>query len=507
AHEAIRPTDVNRMPEKLTGVLEPEELKLYRLIWQRFVASQMTPARIAQRTAEVTAAPPAGQTDTYLFRASASEVVFPGYMKVAGVEEKKKDENGEEIDRLPPLAEGEGLDCLEWLSQQKFTQPPARFTEASLVKALEENGVGRPSTYAQILSTLINRQYVEKEKRALKPTGLGMNVNEFLVSNLNELFDVKFTAGMEEALDEIEKGSIEWTGMLKDFYEKFLGWMAQAKGPDANPEMVRRLLDLTGTIHEWAPETKRGKRTYSDPTFCESVKKQLDEAAKPISERQVDALKLILARYKAQIPSMDDALIEELGLKNAMVRQAEAAEPPRPETLRKLEVMKNVKFNEPRTVGKKVYDDAVFFASLRDQVQGNKRLSPNQIVYLDRLVMKYSDQIPGFESMTAELGLAAAEQRDDQVSGPLLELMKQIKEWKPAVMRGKREWDDKKFYESLARQFAQRKQLSIKQLASLKKLISRYSAQIENYEQAAEQYALPPAKKKAAAAEKSDETI
>jgi DNA topoisomerase-1 len=505
AHEAIRPTDVNRLPENLSSVLEPDELKLYKLIWQRFVASQMTPARIAQRTAEVIAVPPAGKTDTYLFRASASEVVFPGYMKVTGIEEKKKDENGEEIDRLPPLTEGEGLDCLEWLSQQKFTQPPARYTEASLVKALEENGVGRPSTYAQILSTLINRQYVEKEKRSLKPTVLGMSVNDFLVSNLNELFDVKFTAGMEEALDEIEKGSVEWTGMMKDFYGKFLGWMAQAKGPDANPDMVRRLLDLTSTVQEWGPETKRGKRTYSDRTFCESLRKQLDEAAKPISERQVDALKQILARYKSQIPSLDENLISELGLKDAVIRQAEAAEPPSPETIRKLELLQAVKFNEPRTVGKKVYDDAVFFASLRDQVARNKRLSPNQVMYLDRLVMKYSDQIQNFDQLAGELGLANNEQQDDQTSGPLLELMKQIKEWKPAVQRGKREWDDKKFYESLSRQFAQRKQLSVKQVASLKKLISRYAAQIANYEEAATQYSLPPPKK--AAASKLDESV
>ncbi len=498
AHEAIRPTDVLRTPEQMAGVLEPEALKLYRLIWQRFVASQMTPARIAQRTVEILAAPPAGKPDAarYLFRASASEVVFPGYMKVTGVEEKKKDENGEEVDRLPPMVEGEGLDCLEWLKQQKFTQPPPRFTEASLVKALEENGVGRPSTYAQILSTLLNRKYVEKDKRALKPTALGLSVNEFLVTNLNELFDVHFTAGMEESLDKIEEGTVEWTSMMKDFYEKFLEWMAKAKGPDASPEMVRHALDLATTITEWEPETKRGKRTYSDKTFVESLREQVTKAEKPISERQIDALKRILCRYKSQVPGFDQAE-EGLGLKAALVQHASDSEPPRPETLKKIELLKKIKYGEPRTVGKKVYDDAVFSASLRDQVERGKRLSLNQIVYLDRLVMKYADQIEGFEALSSELGIGGGEAREDKESGPLLEALKTVREWKPAVMRGKREWDDKQFFDSLARQFAQRRQLSIKQVASLKKLLSRYAAQIEGYEALAQAYNLPPPKRAA----------
>ena len=126
-------------------MLQPDELKLYRLIWQRFVSSQMTPARIAQRSVEIGAIPPEGKTSTYLFRASASQVVFPGYMKVSGGEEKRKDENGDEVESLPPLREGEPLDCLEWLKDQKFTNPPPRYTEASLVKALEETAWDAPA--------------------------------------------------------------------------------------------------------------------------------------------------------------------------------------------------------------------------------------------------------------------------------------------------------------------------------------------------------------------------
>ncbi len=506
AHEAIRPTDVNRTPDQLASRLDADELKLYRMIWQRFVASQMAPARIAQRTVEIEATPPADKTSTYLFRASSSEVVFPGYMKASGVEERKKDasassgagENGEEVDRLPPLAVGEGLDCLEWLQEQKFTQPPPRYTEASLVRALEENGVGRPSTYASILSTLNARKYVEKEKRTLKPTDIGLRVNDFLVEHLGELFDVKFTAGMEEELDEIESGSVQWVAMMRQFYEKFLDWMQKAKGPDADPVLVQRLLDSTAPVQEWGPETKRGKRTYGDRIFVESIRKQLTDK-KPISARQVEALKKIVCRYREQIPGVLQLAVE-LGFTAELEAASRPPEPPKPETMKKLELLKTVQFKEPRTVGKKVYDDRVFSESLRQQAESGKALSSNQIGYLDRLVLKYSDQIPNFETLKTELGLESLGAPDTE-SGPLLELMKGVKEWKPPVMRGRREWDDQKFFESLYRQFGQRKQLSPKQSASLKKLVRRYAAQIPDYENIARQYNIPAKTRKAGGSE------
>ncbi|MFH0879505.1 MAG: DNA topoisomerase, partial [Lentisphaerota bacterium] len=501
AHEAIRPTMVSRAPDDVAALLQPDELKLYRIIWQRFVSSQMAPARIAQRTVEVEAVPPAGKTSTYLFRASASQVVFPGYMKVSGGEEKRKDENGDEVESLPPLREGEPLECLEWLKDQKFTTPPPRYSEASLVKALEENGVGRPSTYAQILSTLVNRTYVEKEKRQLKPTTLGTNVNTFLVAHLNELFDVNFTAGMENSLDEIEQGSIEWTSMLGDFYKKFLGWMAEVNGPDATPEMVRKILEVLAHIKEWGPETKRGKRVYSDGKYVESIREQLAAAEKPISARQMEALKKLLIRYRQQVPAYE-AVEAEWGLKELEAQSGPAPEPASPATLRKLELLKTIKFNEPRTVGKKVYDDSKFSESLRQQVEGGRGLSVNQISYLDRLVLKYAEQIPDLEKEAEALGLVRKE-GDDPVSGPLLEALKAVKEWKPAVMRGRREWDDKKFFESLSRQFGERRQLSEKQAASLKKLVKRYAAQVEGYDKLAETYGLPQVVKREAGEEAS----
>ncbi len=499
AHEAIRPTDVNRTPDQLTSVLDPDELKLYSLIWKRFVASQMAPARIAQRTVEVEAVPPAGKTSTYLFRATASEIIFPGYMRATGVEEKKKDENGEEIDRLPPLSKGEGLDCLQWLEEQKFTSPPPRFTEASLVKALEENGVGRPSTYASIISTLLARRYVEKEKRALKPTDMGLKVCDFLVEHLGQLFDVKFTAGMEEQLDEIETGAVQWGAMMEKFYTEFLTWLEKAKGPQADPAAVQKLLDVAKTIQTWEPATKRGKRTYSDQAFTESIQKQLGEG-KGISERQVLALKKLICRYREQLPTLE-AVAGELALTEELEAAKRPPEPPRQDVIKKLEILKSVQFKEPRTVGKKVYDDSVFSKSLRTQFESGRSLSPNQIHYLDRLVMKYSDQIPNFESMKEELGLHEAAAAEDKESGPLLELLKAITTWKPPTKRGRREWDDQKFYESLSRQYGQRKSLSPKQVASLKKMVKRYAAQIPNYEQVAAQYGIPASAKSRPAAE------
>ncbi len=499
AHEAIRPTDVNRTPDQLTSVLDPDELKLYSLIWKRFVASQMAPARIAQRTVEVEAVPPAGKTSTYLFRATASEVIFPGYMKATGVEEKKKDENGDEIDRLPPLSKGEGLDCLQWLEEQKFTSPPPRFTEASLVKALEENGVGRPSTYASIISTLLARRYVEKEKRALKPTDMGLKVCDFLVEHLGALFDVKFTAGMEEQLDEIETGAVQWGVMMEKFYQEFLTWLEKAKGPQADPAAVQKLLDMAKGVQTWEPATKRGKRTYSDQAFTESIQKQLGEG-KGISERQVGALKKLICRYREQLPTLE-AVAGELALTEELEAAKRPPEPPRQDVLKKLELLKKVQFKEPRTVGKKVYDDSVFANSLRTQFESGRSLSPNQIHYLDRMVMKYSDQIPDFESMKDELGLHEAAAAEDKESGPLLELLKEVKTWKPPTKRGRREWDDQKFYESLSRQYGQRKSLSPKQVASLKKMIRRYAEQIPNYEQVAAQYGIPASAKSRPAAE------
>lgn len=510
AHEAIRPTDPACMPDRLKDVLERDDWRLYDLIWRRFIASQMAPARIAQRTAEIEAT---GEgPDTFLFRATASELVFPGFMRVSGQEQRKKEEaeaeDGDEVESLPPLAKGEGLDAVEWINDRKETQPPPRFTEASLVKVLEENGVGRPSTYAQIISTLLDRKYVDREKRALVPTDLGLKVFEFLISNLDALFDVQFTAGMEEQLDQIEEGKVPWADMLSAFYGKFQEWMGAARGPAADADAVAKMLAVLSSVKDWQPPMKRGEKTvYSDEKFTDSIRRQFTEKKRPISGRQQDALAKLIFRYKAQLPGVD-AIIQELKLVEP-AGEAARNEPPRQETIAKLALLEAVEFDPPRKFGKKVYDDREFCASLRSQVNGGKRLSPAQIAYLDKILRKYAPQIPDFEKHVEALGMAAeppapAEGHLEEI----LALFDAVKEWRPATTRKGRTWDDHEFLNSLKTQFAQRKQLSFKQVSALKRLAVSCAAQIPNYAEAMQKYGLPEPrapKKDAASAGEKDE--
>ncbi len=217
AHEAIRPTDVLRTPDSLRRVLGPDEYKLYKLIWQRFVASQMTPAVFDQTTIDIAAG-------DYTLRATGSVEKFSGFRKVyeEGKDEKAEMEEDEELKlRLPQVAEGEPLKLHKLLPEQHFTEPPPRFNEATLVKTLEEKGIGRPSTYASILSVIQNREYVEKHQGRFYPTELGMLVSDMLVKNFNDIFDVAYTARMEEELDEVEDGKLTWTDALGEFYTKF----------------------------------------------------------------------------------------------------------------------------------------------------------------------------------------------------------------------------------------------------------------------------------------------
>ena len=215
AHEAIRPTSVMRVPERLKPYLTREQYLLYDLIWKRFVASQMAPAIFDATSVDILAGPAQGEKP-YLFRATGSVIKFPGFLIVYGREE------GDGEDReLPPLEAGEMLDLIRLLPEQHFTQPPPRYTEATLIKALEEYGIGRPSTYAPIITTIQQRGYVEREDRRLKPTELGFIVNDLLIEYFPDIFNVHFTAQMEEELDQIARGEREWVPVLREFYEPF----------------------------------------------------------------------------------------------------------------------------------------------------------------------------------------------------------------------------------------------------------------------------------------------
>ncbi len=236
AHEAVRPTSVLREPDAIKQYLEPDQYKLYKLIWNRFVASQMNPAIIDQTSVDVKAV-------DYTFRATGSIVKFPGFMAVY-MEEKSEDqapseeENGEAV--LPPLSEGEVLNLVKLDPKQHFTQPPPRFSEALLVKTLEEKGIGRPSTYAAIISTIQERDYVNKVENKFRPTELGVLVNDLLVSHFPVILDVAFTAKMEEELDKIEEGQMPWVEAVREFYKPFSESLekAQAEMKDFKAELV-----------------------------------------------------------------------------------------------------------------------------------------------------------------------------------------------------------------------------------------------------------------------------
>jgi DNA topoisomerase-1 len=253
AHEAIRPSEVARTPESLARYLKPDELRLYRLIWQRFVASQMMAAIFDQTTIDI-------QAGRFVFRATGSVQKFDGFLKIYQEGRDEKAEDDDEAERSLPLVEkGESLNLNSITPEQHFTEPPPRYTEATLVKALEEKGIGRPSTYAAIMSTIQDREYVEKIQSRFHPTALGKTVNDLLIEGgFDDLFNETYTARMEEELDEIEDGKLEWTKALREFYTKFEGdlkefqrYIKDIKEKSVPTEEVCLKCNTPGMVQKW----------------------------------------------------------------------------------------------------------------------------------------------------------------------------------------------------------------------------------------------------------------
>lgn len=230
AHEAIRPTDVNRTPDDIASYLNPRQLKLYRLIWQRTLACQMNSAIIDQTKVDL-------QANDYTFRATGSIIKFDGFLKVykTGIKENI----------LPKLKSGDQPNLIELKKEQHFTQPPARYSEATLIKALEEYGIGRPSTYAPTLSTIQDRNYVKKnEDKKLYPTEIGILVNDLLVEHFPQIVDLNFTAKMEEELDEIAEGKMKWQPVIKEFYTPFEANLKTKEKEISKKELTEEKTDL-----------------------------------------------------------------------------------------------------------------------------------------------------------------------------------------------------------------------------------------------------------------------
>ena len=251
AHEAIRPTSLDNTPEKVAQYLSREELNLYTLIWNRFMASQMSPALFEQTSVDIAA-------NACTFRASGQVMRFDGFLRVymEGKDDKTTDDDDDDEKQLPPLNERDRLQLLQLTPNQHFTQPPPRFTQATLIKELEEKGIGRPSTYASIMGTIINKDYVEEdEQRRLRPTSLGMLVTDLLVESFPDILNAEFTAGMEEVLDKIEDGQEDWKKAMERFYQPFSADLERAE---------KEMRDVKGTGEPTdiaCPKCENGKMT------------------------------------------------------------------------------------------------------------------------------------------------------------------------------------------------------------------------------------------------------
>lgn len=504
AHEAIRPTDISLTPEKLRSALDPHQLRLYTLIWRRFAASQMAPAKLERTTAEI-----GGENDghDFLFRSGATVVTFQGFLRVWNVqEENSRPEDPEEDSRNAAVLATlkENAECLlsDPVSEQKFTEPAPRFSEAALIKELETNGIGRPSTYATIVYTIQARKYVAKEKGKLIPTDLGFRINDYLVGSLPELFQVGFTASMENQLDSIEDGKTAWTEMLGDFYSRFLTWLRTAKNAGAPAESkAGALFNLMHGIRHWEiPGSSAGKLAFDDRKFFASIENKFKKDSL-ISGRQWKALLTLALKYENDLPQLrttagENGFADDLAEADGQRKLAEQERKERraqrsgtaPDTgdmNQVFTVMQNIPWAEPETRRGRVYDDRKFFESLREQNNAGKALSEKQLAALRKLAEKYRARIKDSGIIFSLLrdkrqpDAARTPQEPDiekvREGAELIAKFDHVTKWINPVRKGNRVYDDHEFVKSIARQQKAGKTLSDKQLDALKKIAAKYS--------------------------------
>ncbi len=487
AHEAIRPTDVRRTPESLSGLLDGPLLKLYTLIWKRFVASQMAQARQELVTADVNI--DGSDKNGYLFRSTATLTTFPGFLTISGEGKGEKEDCRPAL--LRALKVGDKLTLEDFTKEQKFTEPPPRFTEASLIKLLEENGIGRPSTYATIIRTIQDRDYVKKEQNKLLPSELGFTVNDFLVETLPELFNIGFTAQMEQKLDDVEAGSIHWIQMMTDFYNEFKPWLTAAKESGApETEKASALLNIfNGVVFE--EKQKVGRRVFDDAQFVESIRNKFSESSK-MSNKQYQALLTIAAKYANQLNEKFAGLPQEMqeDFAESCTRYQErmAAEnqrPPVPEDGGYAPVFaafSKVVFPEVKS-GRYAFDEEKFFKSLKRQALSGKALSEKQLAALKKMAVKYRDQLTDAPAVFAALQIEDIPEEksassDKERIAQMLQQLSTVTNWAAPEKKGRFAFDEKKFYQSISNQFSDGKTLSAKQIAALEKLAAKYNPQV-----------------------------
>ena len=474
AHEAIRPTDVARTPA-LSG-LDASELKLYDLIWRRFLASQMADARTTVKTASLVACKPA-LAHSYVFTASATEIDFSGFLKVMNLSLKKKrgedeeNEDSDEVKHLPALSVGERLDAIRYIADEKETKGPSHYSEASLIKALEENGVGRPSTYAQTIETLKVREYAKTEKRKLIPLERGILVCDYLTKKLDSLFNVGYTAEMEAELDKVEEKGEPMNAMLSAFYAKFLKELASCAEPAPDMAKFEAVFELLSEVKVWKSAKTIGKRVYDDKAFVESVRKQASEG-RPLSARQLEFLVKMAVMYSDQISNFDQRLTDS-GLSFKSQNAVEKADPG----------LVKYCFDLMDRIGGMMKNP--FLKSLREQVDRGRGLSLKQFVVLARAVGENASSLEDCAEIRAKLepfvpnGFSKTD--EDPTIPELLKLMSSVTEWRDPSKKGKKVYDDKSFVESLAEQYERRHSLSERQVMALKRVAVAYRDKIPDF--------------------------
>jgi len=473
AHEAIRPTDVALAPD--TATLEAAELKLYDLVWRRFVASQMADAKTTVRTIAVEARKP-GLAHAYVFTASATTVDFEGFLKVMKLSLKKKkadgedDEDTDEVAYLPDVKVGDALEAVRWLSDEKQTKGPSHYSEASLIKALEENGVGRPSTYAATIETLKTREYAKTEKKKLVPLERGILVCDWLVKKLDALFSVGYTAKMEAELDKVEEQGEPMNQMLSKFYVRFLEAIGGADDPPPDHAKFDFVFSLLDQVKEWKPAKKVGKRVYDDQAFVASVKEQA-AGKRPLSARQLEFLVKMAVQYADQIPGCEEKLKEAgLGAGASLVQKADPQ-------------LVAFCFETMDQIGGMLTNP--FLKSLREQYDHGRGLSLKQFAILAKSVGENADRLEDCEAVRAKLAEFVpggfAEKTVDPTLPGVFKLLDSVTEWRPAAKKGKKVYDDKEFVQSLSDQYMRRHSLSPRQAAALKRVLNVYKDKIPGY--------------------------
>ncbi len=444
AHEPIRPTDITR--NALDPNADPRQAKLYDLIWRRFMASQMAPAQIERTTIFFAPEEPPALNREYRFSATTSKTIFKGYLAVWPNTRADLEEG--DVKQLPHLAKGDIITCKDWRCVSKETQPPARYNEASLVRDLEEKGIGRPSTYAATIRTLLERSYVNSGKgHVLTPTEVGLSATDYLLGEVPDFINVEFTRLMEEALDKIAAGELPWVSEVEAFYGKLLEWLA------ADATRVKRILDLLGTITQWKEPSygKNDKIVWSDEAFYNEMRAAYERycadpcIATAITKPQLATLIRMAISYRHLLSGLDEVIGPQPGGEDVT------------EIAALFETLATATLNDW---------ERRFVSSLKVQYDTKGALSPKQAAILKKIAA----------------GDAKTERPENEAAAQeLLASLDSVTTWNPPIKRGKRTYDDKEFVDSLKSQLAEKHFLTVPQFEALKKLVRGYHEQIANY--------------------------